>query len=1120
MKQNSDSLSQFGTQLQNFLNAKHSFAPFASNTNGGILESTTKYYVQDLIGEGPLAGLVDPNGNELILFDEGQNNSEIFKGIYLNDYSIKNNITNTYNYNRLEIFSRAGTEFQSALSADGGSIWSTFSFANPGVSYAIDKSLYGLPEAANVTTFSSSQTHASKLRIVRGGLPIVSNPSQSTVSATQKQPFFTNSTLAPKFQQNSNSNPANQQSAQQSTEAFNISAFSDFNFQSCFGAYHEIKDVNTDFLILSLKIQALYIFDKKGNTRPNSVNFGIKIGYKLREDYACYIVHRVTGIASSPYEFNLFFDVSDFDFSLGPYIKVFNLDQKVGATENKVGKVIGVSSVTEITSLKFRYPNSCYFLSVFDARGFTQPPNRQFDFKLLKIKVPENYDAESKTYDGFWNGEFDSVLRWTDNPAWILYDLITNYRYGLGKFSFQESLADKWSMYKIAKYCDELVSTENVSKYKPVKINNIFKNKITVQSIPSDKAVDFKAYFPIGSKIDLVNLAFISKDEDGTPTTEYKSFKKIVVAVTPASDNKSATIQLVNEFGIHRICSLFPSVKEFLKTNTKYENRYTQSLNALITAVSSPANVSSSANVGSANNVALTEFISYIKTQSCFSEEELKTHINNTGTAASEFKGFLPLLEPRFRANISLSNETDVINLLNNIASVFKGLVYWSNNFVNFDNDRPKSPSYFFNNSNVKDGIFQYSSSSKDTRYTVAKITYSDENNNFKDQTVYVEDQINIRRYGYVEKEIIGFGVTSKSQAKRIGQWFLVTNQIEQELVSFTAGPEALLLLPGNVISITDEIKVSGRKGGRVVSVSNEDIVLDDRYDFIGANDTIAFIIPNSSISPSVLNKESEESKNGISDSRINELSSTYIYKFTVQSVGLDGNFRTKIVLNINNLTDQEKSLIQTIGASTLWIYDSKYESALAYSKNYRIVSIKEKTQTEFEIAAAEYEVTKFGFVENNKNLAPSILFSNEQINSTDIVPTNILASSDTPIDVIKEGFVSDTSRNFNINDKYDYLIPSFDYSDNSYNTISNVVEIFNSAIYAFATQRSAFSNEIKAQIKGLVIEYVLNSKKIAYVWRDGDSNSTTIALPQTEMDLSFESLRVYIIGKNDNFLI
>ena len=1115
MTENS-SLDQFGTKMLDFLNKKGSFAPFASNSNNGILESTTKYYVQDLIGEGPLGGLVDPDGNELVLFDEGQNNSEIFKGIYLNDYAIKNHLTNTYNYNRLEIFSRAGTEFQSYLSSEGSSIADSFLFSNPGVSYSIDKTLYGLNENANAITFTSTQTHTSKLRVVKGYVPNISNTTQSTTISKAEQDFL-NSPQGGVFkhQQDFYSNTSIQRTQSQPSETFDVSAFSDYNFQTCFGAYHEIKDVNTDFLILSLKIQALYNFDKKGNTQPNTTNFGIKIGYKLRDDYACYIVHRVTGIASSPYQFDLFFDVSDFDFTLGPYIKVFNLDKKVGPTENKVGRMIGVSSVTEITSLKFRYPNSCYFLSVFDGRGFTQPPNRQFDFKLLKIKVPENYDAESKTYDGFWNGEFDSVLRWTDNPAWILYDLITNYRYGLGKFSFQESLADKWSMYKIAKYCDELVPTDNVSRYKPVKIDSISKNSITVSS---DSAVDFKVYFPVGSKINLVNLGFIEKDEDGLTKNVSKSFKKIIVSVTKIN-NTSATIQLVNEFGIHRACSLFPSVKEFLKTNTKLENRYAKSLNALITAVSSPANVSSSNTVGSQNNSALTGFISYIKSQACFSDEDLANYTTvseNKGKATAEFQGFLPLVESRFRANISLNSETDVINLLNNVASVFKGLVYWSNNFVNFDSDRPKSPAYFFNNSNVKDGIFQYSSSSKDTRYTVAKITYSDEKNNFKDQTVYVEDQINIRKYGYVEKEIIGFGVTSKSQAKRIGQWFLVTNQVEQELVSFTAGPEALLLLPGNVISVADEMKVSGRKGGRVVSVSGSDIVLDDKYDFIGVGDTIAFIIPNSSISPSTLNKESELSNSGISDARIDELSSTYIYKFTVASTGLDGNFRTKIVLNISGLTEEEISLMQTIGASTLWIYDSKSGSSLAYSKNYRIVSIKEKTQTEFEIGAAEYEITKFNFIENNKNLAPSILFSSDQTNTTEIIPKNILAD----VDLVVEGLVSDTSRNFDINEKYDYLIPSFDYSDGSYNSLTNVVEIFNNQIYNYARTKAGLSPSITAQINGLVVEYILNSKKIAYVWRFGDASSTTIALPQTEMDLSFEFLRVYIIGKNDNFLV
>ena len=292
---------------------------------------------------------------------------------------------------------------------------------------------------------------------------------------------------------------------------------------------------------------------------------------------------------------------------------------------------------------------------------------------------------------------------------------------------------------------------------------------------------------------------------------------------------------------------------------------------------------------------------------------------------------------------------------------------------------------------------------------------------------------------------------------------------------------------------------------------------MDVRYDFIGVNDVIAFIVPISSISPSVLNKESEKQLTGISDARIDELSSTYIYKFKVESVGLDGNFRTKVVLKTSGLTDEELSVMQTIGASTLWVYDSKYQSDLAYSKNYRVVSIKERTQTEFEIAGAEYEISKFGFVEKNDNLSPSVLFSNDQINSTEIVPTNILANPD--LNIVARNFVSDTSRIFDINERYDYLIPSFDYSDAPYNTITNVVEIFNNQIYDYAKKESTFS-AIAAQINGLVVEYVLNSKKIAYVWRLGDANSTTIALPQTEMDLSFESLRVYIIGKNDNFLI
>ena len=62
-------------------------------------------------------------------------------------------------------------------------------------------------------------------------------------------------------------------------------------------------------------------------------------------------------------------------------------------------------------------------------------------------------------YEGNWTGEFTANKYWSNNPAWIFYDLVTNPRYGLGKYGFGASVLDKWNLYSIGKYCDELVET-------------------------------------------------------------------------------------------------------------------------------------------------------------------------------------------------------------------------------------------------------------------------------------------------------------------------------------------------------------------------------------------------------------------------------------------------------------------------------------------------------------------------------------------------------------------------------------------------------------------------------------------------------------------------------------
>ncbi|WP_018435363.1 host specificity protein J [Paraburkholderia atlantica] len=115
---------------------------------------------------------------------------------------------------------------------------------------------------------------------------------------------------------------------------------------------------------------------------------------------------------------------------------------------------VNVEAITEIIDRKLRYPMSALVGMSFDARSFSSVPTRSYDVKGLIISVPSNYDPERRTYSGAWDGTFKQA--WTNNPAWIFYDLVTNDRYGGGRFVDASSL-DKWTLYEIAQYCDVMV---------------------------------------------------------------------------------------------------------------------------------------------------------------------------------------------------------------------------------------------------------------------------------------------------------------------------------------------------------------------------------------------------------------------------------------------------------------------------------------------------------------------------------------------------------------------------------------------------------------------------------------------------------------------------------------
>lgn len=125
------------------------------------------------------------------------------------------------------------------------------------------------------------------------------------------------------------------------------------------------------------------------------------------------------------------------------------------STSSTIADTTVVDAVTEVIDAKLRYPGSAMIGVQFDASQFQSIPTRSFDLYGRIIRVPSNYDADTRIYTGVWDGTFKSA--WTDNPAWIFYDLLLHYRYGLGHL-LNASQVDKWELYRIGQYCDGMVS--------------------------------------------------------------------------------------------------------------------------------------------------------------------------------------------------------------------------------------------------------------------------------------------------------------------------------------------------------------------------------------------------------------------------------------------------------------------------------------------------------------------------------------------------------------------------------------------------------------------------------------------------------------------------------------
>ncbi len=446
-----------------------------------------------------------------------------------------------------------------------------------------------------------------------------------------------------------------------------------------------------------------------------------------------------------------------------------------------------VDSIVEIAGDTFSYPNSAIIRQKFNAEYFSQIPQRAFDTRLLKIKIPSNYNPETKVYTGDWDGTFADDKQWSDNPAWCFYDLLTNKRYGLGNYIDEDSV-DKWILYQIGQYCDTLVP-------------------------------------------------------DG-------------------------------------------------------------------------------------------------------------------------FGG----VEPRITCNLIITSRDEAFKVINDLASVFRGIAYYAAGSIYTSQDAPKHPIFQFTNANVINGEFMYESSAKKARHTIAIVRYNDKNNFFNPAVEYVEDTEGLKRYGPREIETVALGCTSRGQAIRFGRWVLLSERMETESVSFKTDLQGCYLRPGDIFTVSDQYQNIKRYGGRTYEINNTagnvSVTLDANLQLESTKTyQLNLTTPSYNYDPSLVTVTSSSQ---IDDIRRNQYQ-TLSFSGSAVTTGLNG--RTKI-----NIGTQYDFTNYVSGIQVPWTIDmvsgnlagaADIEYASGQSKLFRVINIIEESKNVFSIGGLQYDGTKFAQIDS-----------------------------------------------------------------------------------------------------------------------------------------------------------
>ena len=257
-----------------------------------------------------------------------------------------------------------------------------------------------------------------------------------------------------------------------------------------------ITDDDVDRVRVTITIPSLQKVEDDGDIVGHQVRLNIQLQYN-GGGFSTVIDDTIKGKSSGSYQRDYLVALNG-SFPVDLRVNRLSDDE----TSNRKSSSTIFQSFTEIIDEKFRYPNSALVGLRFDSRQFSSIPSRQYLIRGIKVKIPSNANVSDNhvgmlTYSGVWDGTFKAAT-WTNDPAWCLYDLLINERYGAG---VPESTLDKYDFFAISQYCSQLVDDGKGGQEPRFSLNLLINSRDEVYNVIQQMTAIFRgiAYYGAGT---------------------------------------------------------------------------------------------------------------------------------------------------------------------------------------------------------------------------------------------------------------------------------------------------------------------------------------------------------------------------------------------------------------------------------------------------------------------------------------------------------------------------------------------------------------------------------------------------------------------------------------------